>query len=310
MAEKDADFGQLTIPIVPHEGVHAVYFVARNSPAPLFGRAFPLPASGRIMDVVWIEFRENPLAKSALAPADGKPRDKVLFITTRLDHSWQAHMYSAVTELLATELNKRTDIEAIVSPDFDWPRDPKILDGVKGIVYYSGAAGDLLISQHGGAFSNLMHQGVGFTALHFATSATKAVGDRYAQFAGGWWTVGPDSLATGPVQWKFLTPDHPIIRGLPQITMTDEIYRHPTLLPQAVPLIQVRIADRDDVVAWAYEREGGGRSFATTLGHPYANWNDWRIEAFRHMVLNGIRWTLGQPMTEKKAQQTNNTHGI
>src|SRR5439155_21405287 len=119
MAEKDAAFGQLTIPIVPHEGMHAVYFVARNSPAPLFGRAFPLPASGRIMDVVWIEFRENPLAKSALAPADGKPRDKVLFITTRLDHPWQAHMYSAVTELLATALNKQPDIEAIVSPDFD-----------------------------------------------------------------------------------------------------------------------------------------------------------------------------------------------
>jgi type 1 glutamine amidotransferase len=62
------------------------------------------------------------------------------------------------------------------------------------------------------------------------------------------------------------------------------------------------------VVAWAYEREGGGRSFGTTLGHPFSNWNDWRIEPFRHMVLNGIRWTLGQSIAEKKTEQTNINH--
>lgn len=307
MEQKDAIFGQLTIPIVAPEGVHNVYFVARKSSAPLFGRAFPMPSSGRILDIVWIEFRENLLTKSAMAPADGKRRDKVLFITTRLDHPWQSHMYSAVTELLATELNKRPDIEATVSPEFDWPRDPKIFDGVKGIVYYSGAAGDLLISQHGEAFTNLMNKGVGFTALHFATSVTKA-GEQYRRYLGGSWTVGPDSLAMGQVKWKFLTADHPILQGLSEFTMTDEIYRHPAILPNAIPLIQVHIADRDDVVAWAYEREGGGRSFATTLGHPYANWSDWRIEPFRHMVLNGIRWTLGQAIAEKKTEQTTINH--
>ena len=62
------------------------------------------------------------------------------------------------------------------------------------------------------------------------------------------------------------------------------------------------------VPAWAYEREGGGRSFGTTLGHPFSNWNDWRIEPFRHMVLNGIRWTLGQSIAEKKTEQTNINH--
>jgi hypothetical protein len=289
--KKDAIFGMITVPIVSSTGTHAVYFTTRTVP-PLFGMAFPPPASGRILDVNWIEFRDNPLPKSALAPADGKPRAKVLFITTRLDHPWQAHMYSAVTELLATELNKRPDIEAVVSPDFDWPREPKIFEGVKGIVYYSGAAGDILIGQHNEAFTNLMRQGVGFTALHFATCASKLVGDRYARFSGGWWTAQDDSLATGAVTWKLLTPGHPILQGLQPFTMTDEIYRHTTVLTQAVPLIQVHIADRDDVVAWAYEREGGGRSFATTLGHPWNNWSHPMNEPFVRMVLNGIRWTL------------------
>jgi len=298
--KKDALFGTMTLPIIPTKKTHAVYFTARAIP-PLFGMKFPAPASGRVLDVNWIEFRDNPLPASARAPADGKPRAKVLFITTRLDHPWQSHMYSAVTELLATELNKRPDIEAVVSPEFDWPRDPKIFEGVKGIVYYSAAAGDLLIGQHGEAFTNLMHRGVGFTALHFATSSTKAAGDRYGQFAGGWWTVGPDSLATGSVTWKFLTPGHDILQGLKPFTMTDEIYRHTTVLPQAQPLIQVHIADRDDVVAWAYEREGGGRSFATTLGHPWNNWSHWLNEPFQRMVLNGIRWTLQPPAAAKES---------
>src|SRR5262249_44642760 len=90
MDQKDASFGLITIPIVVPEGLHNLYFVAKNSAAPLFGKAFPLPASGRILDIVWIEFRESPLAKASLAPADGKKRDKVLFITTWLDHPWQS----------------------------------------------------------------------------------------------------------------------------------------------------------------------------------------------------------------------------
>src|SRR5207244_10848267 len=109
---------------IPTKKIHSVYFTARTIP-PLFGMKFPPPASGRVLDVNWIEFRDNPLPKPARAPADGKPRAKVLFITTRLDHPWQAHMYSAVTELLATELNKQAEYPGHCPPDFDWPRDPK-----------------------------------------------------------------------------------------------------------------------------------------------------------------------------------------
>jgi len=197
-------------------------------------------------------------------------------------------MYSAIIELLATELNQQGDLEAIVSPDFGWPRDEKIFEGVRGIVYYTGGIGDFLIGEHGEAFARLMQQGIGFSALHFSTGA-KLHGPRYMEFTGGWWTNSPDGLATGPVDWTYLAPEHPILKGLPPIRMSDEIYRHPTLHPKATPLIRVNIKDRDDIVAWAYEREAGGRSFGTTLGHPWSNWQDTN---FRRLVVQGIRWTL------------------
>jgi cytochrome c len=243
-----SQYGEITFPIAASEGVHNIVFTARIAEKPLFNKAFPPPASGRILDVNWIEFRDNPLPKSARAPTDGRPRVKVLLVAGKQDHPWMTHMYSAVIELLATELNKSGDIEAIVSPDFGWPGDEKVFEGVKGIVYYTGGIGDFIMGEHGAAFEKLMQQGIGFSALHYSTGA-KLHGPRYMQFTGGWWTNSADGLAIGPVDWKYLAPEHPILRGLPPVHMSDEIYRHTTLHPKATPLIQVNIKDRDDVVA-------------------------------------------------------------
>lgn len=288
-------FGEVTFPITTSEGVHTIVFVARFAEKPLFNKPFPPPASGRILDVNWVEFRDNPLPKSARVLPDGKPRRKVLLVAGRQDHPWMSHMYSAVIELLATELNKKGDIEAIVSPDFGWPRDEKIFEGVKGIVYYTGGIGDFIIGEHGAAFQKLMQQGVGFSALHFSTGVGKLYAEQYRELVGGSWTYGPDSLATGPVDWQYLAPAHPILQGLPPVRMTDEIYRHTILHPKATPLVQVHIKGHDDVVAWSHEREGGGRSFGTTLGHPWSNWLD---KDFRKLVLNGILWTLKPGLNE------------
>jgi type 1 glutamine amidotransferase len=47
----------------------------------------------------------------------------------------------------------------------------------------------------------------------------------------------------------------------------------------------------DNPVAWTYRTRAGGRSFMTTLGHP----EDFRVEAFQRVVVNGIHWALGLP---------------
>ncbi len=60
--------------------------------------------------------------------------------------------------------------------------------------------------------------------------------------------------------------------------------------PRLVPILSTRIGGEasDQVVAWAVERDGGGRGFGFTGGHFFENWG---VEEFRRMVLNAILWT-------------------
>ncbi len=53
---------------------------------------------------------------------------------------------------------------------------------------------------------------------------------------------------------------------------------------------QVRVPVEPQVVAWAYERPGGGRGFGYTGGHYHANWDEPNA---RRLVLNAIEWTAG-----------------
>ena len=46
-------------------------------------------------------------------------------------------------------------------------------------------------------------------------------------------------------------------------------------------------AGKPQVVAWAYERENGGRGFGFTGGHFHRNWQE---DNFRKVVLNAITW--------------------
>ena len=46
------------------------------------------------------------------------------------------------------------------------------------------------------------------------------------------------------------------------------------------------------VVAWAYERDGGGRGFGYTGGHYHANWEN---DNARDLVLNAIEWVALKP---------------
>jgi hypothetical protein len=46
--------------------------------------------------------------------------------------------------------------------------------------------------------------------------------------------------------------------------------------------------DDDAIVSWAFEREGGGRSFAFTGGHLHASLAE---EGYRRFLVNGILWS-------------------
>ena len=59
------------------------------------------------------------------------------------------------------------------------------------------------------------------------------------------------------------------------------------------------------VVAWAREREDGGRGFGTTVGHFYDNW---KHDDFRRLLLNAIGWSAGVEVPEGGVESSFYTH--
>ena len=108
-------------------------------------------------------------------------------------------------------------------------------------------------------------------------------------------------------------PKHPITRGVKPFKANDEWYFHMRFAPgmkgvtpilsDVAPAATMRRGDgahsgnphvRKTVaagvpqhVAWAFERENGGRGFGFTGGHNHLNWGD---DDFRKTVLNAIVW--------------------
>lgn len=103
----------------------------------------------------------------------------------------------------------------------------------------------------------------------------------------------PQSRATGCDVWT--RPEaarHPILAGVePKFHSPCWIYRQRPLADSVDVLLMGRWSaeDPEEPVAWTNTYRGG-RVFYTTLGHP----GDFQNEAFRRMLVNAIRWTLGR----------------
>ncbi len=217
-------------------------------------------------------------------------KTKILFIGKDPDHPYGSHMYMHTCGVLAKCVELTRGMETAISNG--WPKDAKALEGVKSIVVYTSPAAEMLLEGPQRApFDALMGKGVGLVTIHWASSIYQKDFDRlgpaWLGHLGGTW-VSNVGLSFGKANLKQLVPDHPICRGWKEHEIDDEFYLNPTI-KQAKPLLEVSEPKGQKViVGWVHERAGGGRSFATTLGHPYSNF---QREPFRRMIVNAILWS-------------------
>lgn len=98
---------------------------------------------------------------------------------------------------------------------------------------------------------------------------------------------------------------HPILQGVaPRFHVRSWLYH---VLPDYPPpdatrlLIGKAVNPNHDAVpnpvAWTWRTKAGGRVFMTTMGHP----EDFGVEPFQRLVINGIHWALGLPVPERWA---------
>jgi len=238
---------------------------------------------------------------------------KVLFLAGAPSHGYGAHDHLAGCRLLSKLLNdSNVSIKADVY-HYGWPKDPTAFDGVNCVVMYGDGGAGHMVGAHLAELDALAERGIGVVCLHYAVEVPKGpMAEKFLEWIGGYfelsWSVNPHWTA------KFSKlPDHAITSGVKPFEINDEWYYHmrfregmqgvtPILtdLPPAETLsrpdgphsgnrfVRAAIARKEPQhMAWAVERDDGGRGFGFTGGHVHWNWAD---PNFRKLVLNAIAW--------------------
>ena len=187
-----------------------------------------------------------------------------------------------------------------------WPADPAALNDASTIVWYFDGLENhpLLDPARRAQFDGLMSQGVGLVALHQASTVppgADVIG--LTRWLGGA-RIGMFDRTDEMVEFK-PAPNHPVSRGVETFTYFDEFY--PTIhfggAGKLTPVLKGRlhpqfregrhlVIDKPTLssVAWAFERNSGGRSFGFTGGHFLASLDE---APLRMLLLNAIFWTAG-----------------
>ncbi|HTI50834.1 MAG TPA: family 16 glycoside hydrolase [Planctomycetaceae bacterium] len=245
---------------------------------------------------------------------------KIVLVAGSASHGVGAHEFSAGVRLLKKCLD---NVPGVVAAQYfqGWPTDPSAFDNADAILFYmdGGAKHPLIQGDHLIQINKLVRQGVGIACVHYAVEIPKdRGGPELLSWIGGYfeqhWSVNPHWTAKFD---KF--PEHPITRGVKPFEINDEWYYHMRFrenMDGVTPLLTdvppASTLDRPDGpasgnphvrakvgqpqhMAWAVEREDGGRGFGFTGGHVHRNWGD---DNFRKLVLNALLWVAKAEVPE------------
>ena len=243
---------------------------------------------------------------------EGKGK-KIVFVAGRPSHAYGDHEHNAGCILLAKELKAAMPEYETVVQQNGWPQDESVFDGADCIVMYCDGGGGHMAIPNLDQVDALAKKGVGIVCIHYGVEVPAGKpGEKFLEWIGGYfeanWSVNPHWTA------KFdKLPDHPIARGVKPFEINDEWYYHMRFRPEMKgvtpiltdlppketlnrpdgahsgnPHVRASMAKGErQHVAWAAEREGGGRGFGFTGGHFHWNWGD---PNFRKVMLNAIVW--------------------
>jgi hypothetical protein len=189
-----------------------------------------------------------------------------------------------------------------------WPKDAaKTFANAKAVVFYMDGGGGhpVLHKGHKEVVQKLIDKKVGFVNLHYAVEYPEQHRDTLFKWLGGYYETGYSTNPHWDADFTKL-PEHEIARGVKPFKIRDEWYFNIRFTPgskKVTPILKATPPDgvrgtaaakkhkgREEIVAWAFERADGGRSFGFTGGHVHKNWAN---ENFRRLVVNAILWSAG-----------------
>src|SRR5262249_37780976 len=146
------------------------------------------------------------------------------------------------------------------------------------------------------ALSKLAARGGGLSVLHWAMGTKSAEPiEPFLKLFGGC-HGGPDrKYQVLETQLTVADPTHPIAAGLDNFRARHEFYYRLKFIARAGsvrPRVTARIDDRDETVAWTWQRPDGGRSFGFSGLHFHDNW---QLAPYPRLITQGVKWTLQLP---------------
>lgn len=246
------------------------------------------------------------IVSSVLAAEE--PRQLLLLAQGPDGHPVSTHEYVAGQQVLAKLLRDVPQLKiTIVQADGEWRDGPTILDKADHCVLFvsEGAKWVNADPARREAFRRLAARKGGLSVLHWGMGTRESTNiDPFVQLFGAC-HGGPDR------KYKVLetkcTPagDHPAIKGIEPFQLKDEFYYSLKRDPdnkELKPLLTARIDGQEEMVAWAWERKDGGRSFGFSGLHFHANWKQ---PAYQKLVGQSILWTMSiSPPAEFPAKLT------
>lgn len=244
----------------------------------------------------WLTLGWIMISASAVAFAADTPQ-RLLLLGQKRDHPAGSHEYQAGLRVLAEALKDQPNLEIqIAVADEPWSDGPNLLKRADAIVLYLGQGARWAESapRRKQALAELAARGGGITALHWGIGSVDAqyVPGHVARI--GAVHGGPDRkyiFTKKPYPVEVLR--HPITNGVDDFRLQDEFYYRLKRSQQGTvtPLLLVPIDGNAEMVAWAFERPGGGRSFGFSGMHFHENWK--KLEC-RRIIAQGVLWTLNR----------------
>jgi hypothetical protein len=214
------------------------------------------------------------------------------------------HDYLAGCSLLASLLEQTAGVTATVVPE-SWPADERVLTTAQSLVFYTGGGHKqvgLQSPQRIDHIQQLVDRGVGLVLIHQAIRYPLGLENLAKAWVGGAYV--PGESAGG--HWRShhrAFPSHPVTNGVTpwrardgwhnRIRFADEMRGVTPLVWSSAKYRGSNAGGVADVVAWAYDRPAGGRSFCFTGADAHSAW---AASGLRQLVVNAILWSAGLPI--------------
>lgn len=212
------------------------------------------------------------------------------------------HDYLAGCQCLDVLLRQTQGVET-VRVNNGWPDEERLLDEAAAVVFYTDGGGKqafLASPERVARMQSLVDAGVGLVMIHQAVDFPEAFAAQGQAWLGGISLNGKSGRGHWPSS-HLEFPTHPITRGvspwqikdgwLNGIQFVDGMQGVTPLVWSGKEYEESRPAVDSHIVAWAYERPRGGRSFCFTGLDAHSAWE---LPGVRQLMVSGVLWSAGR----------------